>query len=378
MKYFVDPYKKYYDNLKDASSMSSDASTVADDVSSLKTSSTSLTSSVSSATWQELGASEVVNTIIPGLTTLLNKLSTDLSSTLSVAISKASEIVTKATDLKAKDEELEAKEGELATLKSNEPEKYDENLNETAAHKDWKTKIDTLNNEIKELETKCKELQTDIDGIASEINALEVSKAENTEVTVGTGANDLNQTGELVNNGTFVQINYSGSTFNVINTKHISVVDFVKYIKQYGLSQTYNAAKYGNSCLGVSYAYSNRLFNNVALPTDMDSFYSGAYTANNDKAFESKDKQEVLGVIYDELAAGRPCVVQVTTKAGHRHFATVVGMKSTVTSRSTIQEEDLLIIDSWDGKLEAMDNSETADRHMYASSRGYFAGRLKA
>ena len=376
MKYFIDPYKKYYDCLKD-NSMSGEASAVADDVSSLKGNSSNLTSSVSSATWQEMGASTVVDTIIPGLTTLLSKLSSDLSSTLSVAISKSADLVTKCTELKEKDETLESKETELSSLQSNEPQKYDDNANETAAHKEWKTKISNLNTEIKELEDKCKALQGEADGIASEINGLEVSKAEATEVTVGTGAND--GTGEvLTNNGTFVKLNYSGSTFNVINTKKISVVDFVKFIHQYKINQTDHSA-YWNSCLGVAYAYSNRLYNEGAdLYTNIDSFYSGAYTANNQKAFESTDKQAVLGAIYDELIDGRPCVVQVTTKAGHRHFATVVGMKETVTNRNELKEEDLLIIDSWDGNLEAMDDSETADRHMFASKRGYMMGRLKS
>ena len=379
MKYFIDPYKKYYECLKDSSAMSGEATAVADDVSSLKGNSTNLTSSVSSATWQELGASTVVDTIIPGLTTLLNKLSSDLSSTLSVAISKASEILAKATELKEQDEKLEEKETELSELKSNEPKKYDDDNNETAEHKTWNDKINTLNTEIKELETKCKELQGEIDGLASEINGLEVSPAESIDITVGTGANNVG--GEvLTNDGTFVKLNYSGSTFNVINTKKISVVDFVKFIQSHGITQTAHQAVYGNECLGVAYAYSNRLYNSGAkLYTNIDSFYSGAYSANNSRAYESFNKQDVLGVIFDELSAGRPCVVQVTTKAGHRHFATVVGMKETATSRSTIKEEDLLIIDSWDGKLEAMDNSETADRHMFASrSGGYFVGRLKS
>ena len=72
MRYFVDPYKMYYEKLKDASSMSSDSTSVGDDVSSLKTSSSTLTSSVSASQWQEMGASTITTTIIPGLTTLLN------------------------------------------------------------------------------------------------------------------------------------------------------------------------------------------------------------------------------------------------------------------------------------------------------------------
>ncbi len=379
MTYFIDPYTKYYENLKDASGMSSGASTASDSVSSLGTNSTNLTSGITASQWQEIGASEVINTIIPGLTTLLSKLSSDLSSTLSVAVSKASELGAKAEELKEKDEKYEAAKKELDELKSNEPTKYDEDYIETDAHKAWKTKVTEKEDEVKKLETECKNLQGEADGIAGEINALEVSKAEEVTVNVGTGtqAQSTDMT-VLANDGRFVKLNYSGSTWNVINTKKISVVDFVKFIQQHGLNQTSHQAKYGNECLGVAYAYSNRLYNKNPLYTNMDSFYSGAYTMNNNKAYETTNKQAMLGVVYDELMAGRPCVVQVTTKAGHRHFATCVGMKSTVTSRDTIKEEDLLIIDSWDGKLEAMDGSITSDRHLFANNQGeWFVGRLK-
>jgi septal ring factor EnvC (AmiA/AmiB activator) len=64
-----------------------------------------------------------------------------------------------------------------------------------------------------------------------------------------------------------------------------------------------------------------------------------------------------LEQIYDELIQGKPCVVKTTCNAGHRHFCTVVGMKSTVTSREALTEDDLLIIDSSDGDLESMDGS---------------------
>ena len=377
MTYFIDPYTKYYENLKDASGMSSGASTASDSVSSLGTNSTNLTNGITASQWQEIGASEVINTIIPGLTTLLSKLSSDLSSTLSVAVSKASELGAKAEELKEKDEKYEAAKKELDELKSNEPTKYDEDYIETDAHKAWKTKVTEKDDEVKKLETECKDLQGEADGIAGEINALEVSKAEEVQVTVGTGVQETGTDLQILDNdGTFVKINYSGSTFRVVNTKNISVVDFVKFIQKYRLEQT-DQPGYGDSCLGVAKAYGNRMYNNTKLYTDMKGLYSGAYTAF-DKGTYSADKQYILGLIYDELVQGKPCVVMVTTKAGHRHFATVVGMKDTVTGKSSLKEEDLLIIDSWDGKLEAMDNSETADRHMHREGGKYRVDRLKA
>jgi hypothetical protein len=381
MEYFVDPYKKYYESLKDATSMSTDSTQMGEDVTSLKTNSTSLTSGITTAQWQEMGASTITTTIIPGLTTLLTKLEQDLSSTLAEAVSKASEIVTKAAELKQKDEDLKNKQDNSSNLKNNEPEKYKEGtLEKTEEYIEWETQLEDSKKDVSTLEAECVALQQEIDALASEINALEVSSAE--EFTIDTSQTDTGDGGtatQVATDGNIVKLNYSGSTYNVINTSKISVVDFVNYIRSNGLTQTDNQEVYGGECLGVAYAYSNRLYNSGSIPSDMESFYKGSYTANNDKATESFDKQAILGIVYDEIMAGRPCVVQVTTHAGNRHFATCVGFKDTVTSRDTITEEDLLIIDSWDGKLESMDGSNaTDDRHLFASrSGGYFVGRLK-
>ena len=57
--------------------------------------------------------------------------------------------------------------------------------------------------------------------------------------------------------------------------------------------------------------------------------------------------------------SGRPVVLQVNgNKAGtSRHFVTVVGFKDVITDPTKLTEKDLLIIDSWDGKIERMDTS---------------------
>ena len=78
--------------------------------------------------------------------------------------------------------------------------------------------------------------------------------------------------------------------------------------------------------------------------------------ASKFKGFEHDDKQEVLKNVYNEISNGRPCLIQVNgNKAGtSRHYVTVVGFKSSVKSANDLDEDDLLIIDSWDGKLEGV------------------------
>ena len=189
-----------------------------------------------------------------------------------------------------------------------------------------------------------------------------------------TNASVASVSGAVYNGKQFVKLNYSGSTYNVVDSPNMSVVDFVKYIKQYGLYQTahigYN--DFENRCLGVAKAYARSLMTiGKKIPKNIDDFYGGAYTYFDKGDNASPNKEYVLRVVYQELIKGRPCVIQVSTKKGNRHFATVVGMKETVTNASELKEEDLLIIDAWDGNLEAMDDSETADRHMHAENGKY-------
>ena len=52
---------------------------------------------------------------------------------------------------------------------------------------------------------------------------------------------------------------------------------------------------------------------------------------------------------------GQILMVEAITRPGTRHFVEVVGYRSSVTRREDLRVEDLLIIDSFDGKLESMD-----------------------
>ena len=64
-----------------------------------------------------------------------------------------------------------------------------------------------------------------------------------------------------------------------------------------------------------------------------------------------------MAQLYDLLSAGLPqmLMVEAILHRGSRHFVTVVGYRSSVTRREDLRPQDLLIIDSFDGKLESMD-----------------------
>jgi hypothetical protein len=371
MTYFVDPYKKYYESLKDASGMTGKVSTITSTITTLSTNSKNISNKISSSTWKEIGATEVTNKILPGLTALLKKLDTDVETTLSKAVDKALKtIYPKTESLKEKDERFETLQTEIETYRKTAPRQFNLMSQETSEYKTWSSVLSGKIEEKNKLEEECKKLQEEIKAAANEINSLEVTKAEDTKISLG------GKEGPYVTDGTFIKLNYSGSTFNVINTQNISVTDFVQYINSYRLYQA-QQPKYDDACLGVAKAYGKKLYLNTKLQTNMDDFYGGAYL-QWDNGISSENKDDILRLIYNELIQGKPSVLMVTTKKGTRHFATVVGMKDTVTCAEDLKEEDLLIIDSWDGKLEAMDNSETGDRHMHKQNGKYRVDRLQA
>ena len=69
----------------------------------------------------------------------------------------------------------------------------------------------------------------------------------------------------------------------------------------------------------------------------------------------SENKQDILDGVKEQLDNGTPVTLMVTTKAGSRHFVTVIGYnKSAAASGKKLQESDLLVIDSWAGEVDGM------------------------
>ena len=71
---------------------------------------------------------------------------------------------------------------------------------------------------------------------------------------------------------------------------------------------------------------------------------------------DNDNKDEVLKNVYNEISNGRPCLIQVNgnTAGTSRHYVVVVGVKKSVKNANDVTEDDLLIIDSWDGRLEGL------------------------
>ena len=178
---------------------------------------------------------------------------------------------------------------------------------------------------------------------------------------------------------TIVPVRTGGSTsvkdineYLVVDTKN-DVVSLANYVE--GRVSQNTPPGYPDMCLSFAYYHAYKLYNGdplssmTAVEGEKYHYASFFYGKKNDS------KQEILKIVYEQIKQGRPCILHVNgNKAGtSRHYVTVVGYKKTVTSGETMSETDLLIIDSYDGKLERMDKE--GSRFMIS---GYDTGRKGA
>ena len=141
----------------------------------------------------------------------------------------------------------------------------------------------------------------------------------------------------------------------VANTK-LDIKSYESYVLNNGVRQNSDTSKYSDYCLAFSYVHAHDLYNGTKGTAEMAGQYS--YAGEFDD-YISDNKSKVLKKIYNEILDGKPVVLQVNgnTEGTSRHFVTVVGFKSSISDPSNLTEQDLLILDSWDGKLERMDTS---------------------
>lgn len=149
-----------------------------------------------------------------------------------------------------------------------------------------------------------------------------------------------------------------GDEWTVVSTK-ISVPDYEKVVANNRITQDSNSSRYGDYCLAFSYVHASNMYNGYTGDTAVD---AGNYKhASEFNSFYSNNKTDVLNKIYSEIVQGKPVVLQVNgnTSGTSRHFITVVGFRNSVTDPGQLTEDDLLIMDSWDGKIERMDQSNS-------------------
>lgn len=192
----------------------------------------------------------------------------------------------------------------------------------------------------------------------SKVISVDIKDIANNVATINCNVTVKNETtsGRLDTSSTTI---IDTSEYTLVATRN-DVVDFAKAVDSLNVAQNHPPG-YGDLCLSFAYYHAYKLYNGDPFSTLSAEAASKYEFAAKFQSFKSESKQEVLAKVYESINAGQPCVLHVNgNKDGtSRHYVTVVGYKNSVTSSYSITEDDLLIIDSYDGKLERMDTSNS-------------------
>lgn len=212
--------------------------------------------------------------------------------------------------------------------------------------------------------------------IVNKLINIKKSKGGSSETSTNSSASsDLTK-----NNSKVKKLNALGETFNVVNTA-IDVNSYAQTAYTKGIRQDSNPARYGDLCLAFSYVHASNMYNG-STGDNAESALHWAHAAEFYDYF-SDSKQEIMNQIYTQITSGKPVILQVNGNSSGtaRHFVTVVGFKDSVKSANTLKDSDLLILDSWDGKIERMDQSGsrfmTTGAQTHKSYSGYYLRILK-
>ncbi len=210
---------------------------------------------------------------------------------------------------------------------------------------------------------------------SSKIQKLILSylKKGNVDITTEEGKSQIEKEAlENINNASNVESEWGKIVYGSENVKEVSMLNekwtvpktkgdlasYASYIASNGVRQNIDTSKYSDYCLAFSYVHAYDLYNGTKGTASMAGNYAHAAAFTD---YISDSKSAVLSKVYTEVLSGRPVILQVNgNKEGtSRHFVTVAGFKSSVTDPTKLTEKDLLIIDSWDGKVERMDTSSS-------------------
>ena len=424
--YFVDPYKKYYDGLSAATQIVSSANTLLQNAMTVSTTLNRLQTQISSARWEELGYQELKNTAIPLFLKRIDTFQNNISSSVVKASELAiNDLLKLLTSLKEKDASYEDVVNKIKSAGFFE-NKSDDKAKKASLEKEidsLKSQIDAKISEIKALNSQIIDFEgTDVSGTISEVEGLALTSEEskhydtlsaalvssgvasvydgktpltdglvmvggvvfgaayNEKKTESTGT--VGEISEVISGtGNTATLNALNGTWTVVNTVG-DVSTYAKHVAKQKIAQNNNSSIYGGYCLAFSYIHASNMYNGQTNDTAKTALsYKHASEFEN---YQSDSKSDTLKKVYYEIMNGRPVVMQVNgNKQGtSRHFVTVLGFKDSVTSAETLKEEDLLIMDSWDGNVERMDTN--GSRFMITGAdcnkdySGYYLRVLKA
>ena len=150
---------------------------------------------------------------------------------------------------------------------------------------------------------------------------------------------------------------YKGALFKVVNTA-VDPFAYAKLVYDRICTNPQGTGIYSGYCLGFCYYYQYCMVDNI---TDVSlSVALSKYMTSNKLSYGVlyySSSNAMMARLYDLLNAGIPQIlmVEAITHPGSRHFVAVVGYRASVNRREDLRPEDLLILDSYEGRIESMD-----------------------
>lgn len=155
----------------------------------------------------------------------------------------------------------------------------------------------------------------------------------------------------------------------VVDTKYPGgIVGFSKMLRKNGITQDTDEKNWGGCCGGMSQVQACGVHNGMELtqkgidlagrtPANCNGISAGCSgwgVFSTETCFNTES--EYMAYIISNIRVGIPVitVVEVGKNYGSRHFVTVVGYKADTNGTSA---DDLLILDSWDGKMDTFAES---------------------
>lgn len=169
------------------------------------------------------------------------------------------------------------------------------------------------------------------------------------------------------------RISFGGENYVVVSDK---LNDFVTAVQNQKIFQAADKDKYNDLCLNFSYYHAYKLFSgNYAQGMNPDDAAAATTGGGSFKYYNHDSKEIIIAEAYNQINHGRPAILHVNgNKNGtSRHYVTVVGYRENPSTPGQLKEEDLLIVDSYDGKLERMTDTPGQGKRFMIT--GYDTGR---
>ena len=229
---------------------------------------------------------------------------------------------------------------------------------------------------LTELDNDCTNIITNLNSMSSYLISTssnyqtgdENSNSTITNLGLLSGSALLGQS--LINDGSMQTYIYNGKTFNIANAQ-MNLDDYETYLQKNGLYQ--NAGLLGSRCDMLSGYYAMDLLRGTYTSKGTMEAGEGGSCYNINRTVSDENVEPIMQYTYNELNKGNPVVLQVTQKRsneGLRHFVTVVGYSSNVTSYQDLTPENMLVIDCVDGKIQTLNER---NRNYYNQKGKYYA-----